>query len=318
MLPAQQLSLFSVPSQIPTNIVDFPLNSDQISPFPQSRQFPLTALIAPISPLSLFQPEEENLTSNGRRKASVTDPLRSYSDYKLMSDHFLSKGQIRNFCLLVIGISTGLRVSDLVSLRIGHIFTTDNNGNPIFREYIDINEKKTGKRTVNKDDAVLITESVKQAVMLLLQDYATSSPRSKKEKKLNLDDWLFQSKQAVKNEFEEDDDGNPIPNPMYGQYVLSGSSVHRIMKDAERELGLPLNIGSHTLRKTFACLAYAIAKKNSSNDAAALEAVEILLRHGDVKKTLRYLKITKAHSDFIRNKISDFLLGKSEITSIQI
>lgn len=231
-----------------------------------------------------------------------------------MSDYFLSTGKIRDYALLTIGIATGLRASDLTSLKLKDVLKINKkNGNPVFRQSINITEQKTGKHTANTDDEVFITGAVVHAITLLLNHYTS------KGKTLNLkDDWLFQSKQPIKNEYITDKDGNEIPNPLYGEYVLTPASAHRVMKAAARKLDLPMNVGSHTMRKTFGCLHYVIASRTASANPSALGETEIALRHSRTKETLRYLTIRKKRSKFIREEVSRFLLGESDITEISL
>lgn len=280
--------------------------------FPIQTTFAIPPSFSPVSPSGMFRPDEERLTASGRPKAKEAESFRSYTDYKRMSSHFLSTGKIRDYALLTIGIATGLRISDLVSLRFGHLIVADENGRPTFRESLDIKEIKTGKSTRSRDDSVLITEAVQEATNALIDYY--------KQKKINtnMDAWLFISKQPNRNEYIEDDDGTTTLNPLYGQYVISATSVHRIFKDASRKLNISYNIGTHTMRKTFASLAYVIARKNTQNISAALEQVQTLMRHSNQRTTNRYLGITQSESNAIRCAISDFLLGKSEIETINV
>ena len=286
---------------------------DNILSFPSQTIPP--PIIAATSPSGVFSHNSDTTNSDGRTKAQKAAPLRSYSDYQAIKNFFLSTGNVRNAALLTIGIATGLRISDLTSLCYGHICTKDASGNIVYRQYIAMNEHKTGKKTYNSDDRMLVTDAIKQAV------HDLSAYTIKKEKRiLSLDDWLFPSKQPRRSKMIkiEDDDGNvtEVEDPLYGEKVITTAYGHRVMKDAQKALGLPMNIGSHTLRKTFACLALVIAKRSAPNNVAALETVQTLLRHDNVKTTLRYLEITNQTTTNIRNEISNFLLGKSTIIDI--
>lgn len=284
----------------------------------QNMQIPLSLAIRPVSPSGAFDLKKTNFNSNGRKKAESADPLRSYSDYRKLSDHFLSTGKIRDYALLTIGIATGLRVSDLLALKIGHLLTSDGSGKPVFRDFIQMKEKKTGKRTYNSEDAVLITEAVRYAATLLINSYTAKKGRKKVVAVMTLDDWLFKSKKPRLNEYEVDENGNQIKNFLYGEYVLGTDSAHRILKKAQRDCGIPINMGTHTMRKTFTCLAYVIAREMSGGSLAALELVQILTRHANARVTMGYVGITKAQTDLIRNRVSDFLMGKSEIEEISL
>lgn len=284
------------------SILQFPVQTDLFS----------SNSISLDSPSGKFNPLAERLTSSGRQKASEVESLQSYQDYRRMASHFLSKGKTRDYALFTIGIATGLRISDLVALQFGHIVTSTSSGQPIFRKSININEIKTGKATTTHDDMILVTEAVKEAVSDLVSFYEN------KKIKINLDTWLFISKQPNRNETFVDEEGTVTPNPLYGQYVLSPTSAHRILKDAQKKINLPYNIGTHTMRKTFASLAYIFACKGTKTQTAALEQVQMLLRHSSQTTTSRYLGLSMEVSNRIRNEISDFLLGQSEVTEITL
>lgn len=321
---ATQLSIFQSEEQPVSTVYDISTKApipDQSTP--KNKKTILSIPILPVSPSGQFSPGKENLTSDGRNKATPGDALRSYDDYRLLSQYFLDPKKrvygIRNYALLTIGIATGLRISDLVSLKLGHLLTIDKDGNIIFKDQIDINEKKTGKRTVNDDDEVFITEAIRIAVEMLLAAYAKSSIRSKKIKKvLNLDDWLFQSPQPRTKEYCEDENGILSKNPLYGEYVLDEGTANGIFKDAQRDLGLEIDLCTRTTRKTFTSLVVMVSRSRSNSSVAGIEMAQIMLRHGDVRKTMRYIGVAKNESREIRNEISNWLLGKSTINRIKI
>lgn len=71
---------------------------------------------------------------------NMTYPLKDKKQIELVKLYLKSKS-IRNYLMFLIGISSALRISDILSLRIIDIYT----GQKV-REYIDVKEKKTGKR----------------------------------------------------------------------------------------------------------------------------------------------------------------------------
>lgn len=70
-------------------------------------------------------------------KTYNVEPLRSFSDIEDMKEALYELGGARDRFLFTLGINTGLRVSDLVTLTVGQIRN---------RSYADILEKKTGKK----------------------------------------------------------------------------------------------------------------------------------------------------------------------------
>ena len=47
----------------------------------------------------------------------ATEPIRDKKQLKALGNHFLKRGQFRNYVLVVMGTCTVLRISDLLRLR---------------------------------------------------------------------------------------------------------------------------------------------------------------------------------------------------------
>ena len=215
--------------------------------------------------------------SDGKRKPHPADSIRSYTDFKAIQDYFLQKNDIRDWAMWTIGISLGLRVSDLLSLRFGHFIDRDK---VTIKTRMEIYEKKTGKL-----NNLLITESVKLAILTYLKAI---------KYQFDLDDFLFASKKTGQKMYEE-----------HGWRILSS---------AGRAVGLPINVGSHTMRKSFANIAACVDK--SCIDMNAITKVQGLLNHSDQKVTMKYLGTFQDMFDRARIAVSDFVLGKSGIDEI--
>ena len=211
--------------------------------------------------------------SDGKRKAHPSEPIRSYEDFDCIQQYFLANNKIRDWALWVIGISLGLRVSDLLSLKIENILNADRS----FKERIHIIEQKT-----NKANNCLITDSVKYAVKKYLDSIGNV---------YELNDYLFKSNKTKGKMFEE-----------YGWKILS---------DAGKALNLPIVIGSHTMRKSFANIAACVDK--SSIDMNAITKIQGLLNHSDQRVTMRYLGTYQQMFDRARCSVSDFVLGKTDV-----
>ena len=63
--------------------------------------------------------------SDGKRKSRPADPIRSYDDFVAIQNYFLSRGKIRDWAMWTIGVSLGLRISDLLSLKIKELLNDD-------------------------------------------------------------------------------------------------------------------------------------------------------------------------------------------------
>ncbi len=125
----------------------------------------------------------------------------------------------RDYCLFVVGINSGLRISDLLALSIGDVV----NGKKI-KDRIEIREQKT-----NKTKDFPLGEVSKKAIREYLID------RFERLDQARPDEPLFMSKK-----------GGPIQR---GQ-------AWKVLNQATDAIGMKERIGTHTLRKTFAYHAY--------------------------------------------------------------
>ena len=152
------------------------------------------------------------LKSNGIAKANTVDPLKNKKDIQKIKQYLKGKDNKRDYMLFVVGINVGLRVGDLLKLKIKDVI--DNNGN--FKDKIVITEEKTDKTRNLK-----LNDSVKESIKLYLDSL----------KSYDMDDYLFKSRK--------------------GNKPLRVDSTHKIIKNTLRELNIKGNYGTHTLRKTW-------------------------------------------------------------------
>ncbi len=128
----------------------------------------------------------------------------------------LRQNSLRDFCLFTLGINSGLRISDLLQLKVSDIL----DGNRI-KDRIIIREIKT-----NKSKDFPVSENTKSA----LKDYLKS------RKIIDVNEPLFISRKN--NGF------------------LLRQQAYRIINDVAKSVGIKEKIGTHTLRKTFGYHAY--------------------------------------------------------------
>ena len=215
--------------------------------------------------------------SDGKRKAHAADAIRSYDDFKAIQQYYLNAGRVRDWAMWTIGVSLGLRISDLLSLRFGNLIDSDKK---TFKPRIQIYEQKTGKL-----NNILITESVIDAMTRYLDSIKWE---------FDLDGFLFPSRKTKGKMYEE--------------------CGWRILSEAGKALNLPLVIGSHTMRKSFANIAACVDK--SCIDMNAITKVQGLLNHSDQRVTMRYLGSYQTMFDKARIAVSDFVLGKTNVNEI--
>jgi integrase len=142
---------------------------------------------------------------------SVTEPIREAEKIAAITDYFLKKHEYRNYLLVVMGVNTALRISDMLRLRWRDVYDFEK---AELKNNMVLTEKKTGKQKI-----VALNNSVKYALRLNLgnndvQPAAPLFPRA----------W---------------DRSSPI----------SRVWAYMIIRDAGNCFGI--NISCHSLRKTF-------------------------------------------------------------------
>ena len=126
---------------------------------------------------------------------------------------------LRNYCLFTLGINSGLRISDLLKLKVSDVVDESRK----MRERITLREKKT-----NKTKDFPISEVARKAIGEYL-----------KTRTYDINEPLFVS-QKKKD----------------GKTSLQRDQVYKIINNAARSIGINERIGTHTLRKTFGYHAY--------------------------------------------------------------
>ena len=69
-------------------------------------------------------------------------PIRDKNKLRQLAEHFLKRDQTRNYTLIVLGVHTALRISDLLGLSWDSVYDERSRD---FRTHIVITEKKTKK-----------------------------------------------------------------------------------------------------------------------------------------------------------------------------
>jgi integrase len=152
-------------------------------------------------------------------KVNSVEPIRDKRKIEKMKKLLRETGT-RDYCMFVLGINSGLRISDLLKLKVKDVMNEDRK----LRDRISITEQKTGKA---KDFP--ISESSGKA----LKEHLTSLKNSEPE------GYLFPSRKS----------SEPITRVQ----------AWRILNDAAGRAGISTSaepIGTHTLRKTFGYHAY--------------------------------------------------------------
>lgn len=146
----------------------------------------------------------------------VVEAIRDKAVIEKMK-RYLHNKSIRDYTLFVLGINSGLRVSDLLNLRVRDVASSSGK----LHDRITLTEQKTGKK---KDFP--ISDASRKALSELLSSSG----------EMTQDKPLFSSRKG----------NNPIKR----------GHAWRILKDAGKFAGIKDNIGTHTMRKTFGYHAY--------------------------------------------------------------
>lgn len=144
------------------------------------------------------------------------EPLRNAQ--QIAAIKAILRGQnLRDYAWFVLGINSGLRIGDLLQLRVGDVRLSKTK----WRDRVSIIEQKTGKR---KDFP--LSDSAKKAVT----EYLQTRPGATAEEPL-------------------------FPSRKWGQPLQRGQAWE-ILRAAAQAAGMTDPIGTHSLRKTFGYWAF--------------------------------------------------------------
>ena len=150
---------------------------------------------------------------------STTQPIRDIDALERFKSYYrVVKPNGRNYSLIIIGLNTALRISDILCLTCGDVYDFEQKK---FRAHMTVRERKTGK--VNQ---VYINAAIRNAL-------SANVPFTERTE----GSWIFES------QIQHD-----LP--------LSRYQAYRIVKKAAEYAGLDENISCHSLRKTFGYYAW--------------------------------------------------------------
>ncbi|MEH7650843.1 site-specific integrase [Bacillus safensis] len=169
--------------------------------------------------------------------ANTVDAIKNKRDIERMKKALHG----RDLVMFVLGVSLGLRISDLLTIRVGDLRR---------QSHLAIKEGKTGKT----------------------RDIKLSSTVVKLAQKLDGDDdsYVFQSRKGV---------NKPI----------SRVQAYRVLNAAAVRAGINIDIGTHTLRKTFG---YQLYSKGIN-----ITRIMKVFGHSSEAQTLKYIGITADEID---------------------
>ncbi len=146
---------------------------------------------------------------------STTYPIKNEEKLEKFKEYYLTvKPEYRNYTMIILGLNTAFRISDLLMLKWGDVY---NKKKQCFKEHICIIEHKTGK-----ERSVAVNANVCKALNVL----------GESGREINENDYLFAGGRKA-------------------EAHLSRSQAFRIVKEAAEYAGLDEHISCHSLRKTF-------------------------------------------------------------------
>jgi len=146
---------------------------------------------------------------------SATRPIKNDQTLEKFKNYYLSiKPNARNYALIIMGLNTAFRISDLLQLQWKDVYWKKEER---FREHISVTEQKTGKERIVAMNA---------AARKVLMQFRKNGPEPSDK------DYLFTSQ---KNRLQP----------------ISRYQAYRIVREAAVNTGLGDHISCHSLRKTF-------------------------------------------------------------------
>ena len=142
---------------------------------------------------------------------ATTQPIRNKHQIRELAGYYLQKGQLRNYVLVILGVSTALRISDLLRLCWDNVYDFESK---TVRPYITITEKKT-----RKTKSIALNKSTIAALTM----HAAQS--------------------AAKGRFVIENPGT--------KKAISRIQAYRLIRFASEALRFQIRVSCHSLRKTF-------------------------------------------------------------------
>jgi integrase len=187
----------------------------------------------------------------------TVEPIRDNKTIKNMRA-VLKSQSTRNELLFILGINVGLRISDILKLKVRDL-TKSNTKAP--KDYVIITEIKT-----RKTKKFYIGDIVKKVIENYMKE--NNNP--------GFDTYIFLSKKGI---------NRPITRQQAYRIINNAAELLGLVERNDKGNLIHGEIGTHTLRKTFGY--------HSFQNGTSLELLMDLFNHSSKTQTLRYIGITE-------------------------
>jgi len=224
----------------------------------------------------------------GGKHMSTTQPIRDKKQLRDFKGFYASKSPdnpnaLRNQTLMVLGLNTALRISDILRLTWDDVFDGDK-----IKKHIVIREQKTGK-----ENRILINGEARK----ILREYHSHQFRKNPKSPKNRDGQEKLGNQENQEGQGQTANGSPylFPSPKKKGAHLSRFQAHRIIRQAAKALKLE-HVSCHSLRKTFGYHTW----KQGVQPALLMS----IFNHSSWHITMRYLGITQDEKDKVFARVA--------------
>jgi site-specific recombinase XerD len=199
-------------------------------------------------------------------------PLQPVECERIRSELLKSFQPKRNIALFEVGISTGFRIKEILTVRLGDVIQ---GGNVVEELYI-------AKRHIKKQlqsRSILLQPTAQAAVLTWADELKKLGYETKS-------DFLFQSTKGANK-------------------AICESMAWGIIKNAATGAGLTGRIGTHSLRKTFAYNFLREGRGMGMNDIDILRALQKALGHRRLESTLSYVGYDEENINRVLNSMRE-------------
>lgn len=210
---------------------------------------------------------------NRRNLMSTTQPIKDRSSLDTFKNYYLlQKPNPRNYTLIILGLNTALRISDILQLTWDDVY---DGRAASMRRHLEVREKKTGKTNI-----IALNDTLCRA-LLAYRDHTFSVCAAKTGK--DRGGYSYDSSRFL------------FPSCKRKNFPLSRYQAFRIIKEAAAFAGLPSHVSPHSLRKTFGYHAW----KQGIPPALLMD----IYNHSSYRITKRYLCIEQDERDDVYRNI---------------